>query len=196
MDVLQFFCQTSNLLKKYGIHYPFGEARHSFLQIWWEVYLWNISEMANLHQIALESLMTATFQRAAQVSGWRDVSVVSQACVRQNVCYCMNLRQCRQSSCEVYELSPGRSLGRCPLVPIRTEISLIQAVKPCSCSPCDLSVNWPRFACTVALSFLCKYTVRGCWEKPRPCLETEVYILVSVWTKNEVICLFYLETQI
>lgn len=65
---------------------------------------------------------------------------------------------------------PVCSLGRCPLVVIGAEISLIWDVKPCSCLPCDLSVNWARFACTANLSFLCKCALRGFRAKPWPCL--------------------------
>lgn len=135
--------------------------------------------------------MTATFQRAAWVSGCRDDSIVTQACVRPNACYRMNLRQCRQivRVCVRSVSSPLAVVWEG--VPIRTEISLIRAVKPCSCSPCELSVNWAWFACTVALSFLCKCPLRGCREKSRPCLKTEVCILVSVWTIYEAVCLFY-----
>lgn len=136
--------------------------------------------------------MTATFQRATRASCCRDDSIVTQACVRPNACYHMNLRRCRQivRVCVRSVSSPLAVVWEG--VPIRTEINLIRAVKPCSCSPCDLSVNWARFAWTVALSFLCKCTLRGCREKSRLCLKTAVYsILVSVWTIYEAVCLFY-----
>ncbi len=108
--------------------------------------------------------MTATFQRAAWVSGCRDDSIVTQACVRPNACYRMNLRQCRQivRVCVRSVSSPLAVVWEG--VPIRTEISLIRAVKPCSCSPCELSVNWAWFACTVALSFLCKCPLGPAWK--------------------------------
>ncbi len=118
--------------------------------------------------------MTATFQRATRVSCCRDDSIVTQACVRPNACYHMNLRQCRQivRVCVRSVSSPLAVVWEG--VPIRTEINLIRAVKPWSCSPCDLSVNWAWFAWTVALSFLCKCTLRGCREKSRLCLKTAV----------------------
>lgn len=129
--------------------------------------------MADLHQIA-QNPWWQPHSRAPLRSV--VVEMPSWACGHWNVGYRVDLRHVVRLSEFVWGpwLRSGRSLGRCPLMPIRTEISLIWAVRPCSCSPCDLSVNWARFACMLALSFLCKWNLRGCWEKPRPCLETEL----------------------